>query len=289
MKKNEDFYRETYSLKNGYRCEMQKYHTGGVVTPAHVHSFVEVLYGVDCDYRIYADDKIYHFQSGDLIFFFSNQVHKIETLSTDPMKHIYVQFTHDIITDASPTAMNKYIIPFMLKNKKNKCYFKAEEIRNLEIRELMENVYDETKNRPYGYEVAVKTYMQRIALFWLREWNREKDQDINLLDETRMLDIFEYIEENYQEHISASELAQKYYVSCSYFSRWFKRVTGQTFKQYLNSVRINRAAELLANSNRNVTEIAMMTGFPTTSYFIKQFKLLNGGCSPKKFKTTYNK
>ena len=129
--------------------------------------------------------------------------------------------------------------------------------------------------------------MLRIALFWLREWNREKDQDINLLDETRMLDIFDYIEENYHEPISATELAIKYFVSCSYFSRWFKRVTGQTFKQYLNSVRIDHAAELLVNTKYNVTEIAMMTGFPTTSYFIKQFKKLKGGSSPKKFKSTY--
>lgn len=289
MKKSEDIYRETYSLNNGYRCEMQKYNVDGLVTPAHVHSFVEVLYGVDCEYHIYVDDRIYNFKSGDLIFFFSNQVHRIETLRPKAMKHILVQFTHEFINDTSISSISKYIIPFMLKDKKNKCYFLAEELESTGIPDIMWGVYREAKNRSYGYEIALKTYIQQISLFLLRQWNSNKDLTINSLDETRMLDIFEYIEENYQEHISASELAQKYYVSCSYFSRWFKRVTGQTFKQYLNSVRINRAAELLANSNRNVTEIAMMTGFPTTSYFIKQFKLLNGGCSPKKFKTTYNK
>ena len=82
-------------------------------------------------------------------------------------------------------------------------------------------------------------------------------------------------------------MAKKYFVSCSYFSRWFKKVTGKTFKQYVNYVRINRAIQLLLNSDYNITEVAMMTGFATTSYFIKQFKGMEGGLSPKKFKRKY--
>ena len=287
MGKSENYFRETYSLNNGYWVRMQKYFEGGLVTQAHVHDFVEVLYGVDCDYLIYADDKVYNFKDGDLIFFFSNQVHKIESLRDDTTQHICVQFIPNVVTDTFSTSLTKYIMPFLLKDKSNICYFKHEELTNTPIHDIMWGLYNEAENLSYGHEIALKTYIQQLGLFFLRQWENEHQLDINTSDETRMFDVFDFIEENYSDPISASAMAKKYFVSSSYFSRWFKKVTGMTFKQYLNSVRVNRAAELLITTNHNVTEIALMTGFVTTSYFIKQFKLLNGGCSPKRFKTTY--
>ncbi len=287
MKNVDAYFQETYDLDKAYVCHMQKYYFDGVVTPAHVHDFAEAIYGIDCDYLIYSDDKIYNFKDGDLMFFFSNQVHKIESLRNGKSKHICLRFNPGVVTDVNSSVMIKYMIPFMLKEKKNKCYFSSEELKGSGVSEAMWKMYKETENNGYGYEIAMKMYLQQLGLFLLRQWDSDKDLNINTLDETRMIDVFKYIEDNYQEEISVTEMAKKYYVSSSYFSRWFKKVTGKTFKQYVNSVRINRATELLINSDYNITEVSMMTGFPTTSYFIKQFKLLKGGCSPKKFKTTY--
>ena len=82
----------------------------------------------------------------------------------------------------------------------------------------------------------------------------------------------EYIILHYNEPISLKTLAHKVFLSEEYFSRLFKKETGQTFTDYLMSIRMDRAYKLLLNSNLNINEIAEMVGIPNPSYFSSQFK-----------------
>lgn len=282
MKGDKTFVQEMFDLDKTYVCHMQKYYSDGVVTSGHIHNFAEILYGVDCDYTVFSDDEVYSFKSGDLLFIFPNQRHEIQSHRSDETKHICIRFNPYIIADTS-----RYIIPFILKDKKNKCYFTKEELDGLRVNDIILGMYQETYERSYGYEIAAKACLQELCVFLLRWWEKDAEFKINLTDEIRMFDVFLYIEQNYHEEISVSQMAKRYYVSSSYFSRWFKKVTGKTFKQYVNYVRINHAIQLLLSGDYNITEVAMRTGFATTSYFIKQFKLLQGGYSPKKFQDKY--
>ena len=65
-------------------------------------------------------------------------------------------------------------------------------------------------------------------------------------------------------------------MSYSYFSRCFKNVTGKTFKEYLNMVRINHAQRLLATTTLSVTQVALECGYNNISYFIAVYKSLKG-------------
>ena len=68
-----------------------------------------------------------------------------------------------------------------------------------------------------------------------------------------------------------------------YFSRLFKEETGQTFNSYLNEYRLNKAAELVANSNKKLSDIASDVGFSSLSYFSKKFKR-HFGANPFSYK-----
>lgn len=282
MMDDKAFVREMYDLDKSYVCHKQIYYSDGIVTSSHMHDFAEILYGVDCDYTIYADDKEYNFKSGDLMLIFPNRMHRIESLRKGESKHICVRFNPYTITDES-----RYVIPFILKDIRNRCYFTAEELAGCNVPDLMQEIHKECEGLRYGYEIAAKSYLQQICLFFLRCWEKNGDFNMDKAEGTRLFDVFLYIEQNYQEEICVAEMAKRYYVSSSYFSRWFKSVTGKTFKQYVNYVRINHAIQFLLSGDYTITEVAMMTGFATTSYFIKQFKLLQGGCSPKKFRRRY--
>jgi len=65
-------------------------------------------------------------------------------------------------------------------------------------------------------------------------------------------------------------------MSYSYFSRSFRRVTGLSFKKYLNQTRINRAEQMLLTGNGSVSEIAMECGYNSISYFISVYKSIKG-------------
>ncbi|MNJ41043.1 Bifunctional transcriptional activator/DNA repair enzyme AdaA [compost metagenome] len=71
-------------------------------------------------------------------------------------------------------------------------------------------------------------------------------------------------------------LAEKFYVSPYYLSRFFKEATGFTFVEYVNSVRINEATKLLERSSLKVNLIAKKVGFGSVTHFGRVFKSVTG-------------
>lgn len=81
-----------------------------------------------------------------------------------------------------------------------------------------------------------------------------------------------WIEENYRQKFSLDALAQELGKSRSYLSRRFHAETGENIHDYLNTIRLRRACELLLHSALPVSEIAAQVGFSEVTYFISSFK-----------------
>lgn len=94
-----------------------------------------------------------------------------------------------------------------------------------------------------------------------------------------------YINENYSKNITVDEISKSAHLSSSQFSRNFKKHTGTSPYDYLLSVRLARAKELLKNTNLPISDIAYQTGFASDSNFIYFFRK-NEGISPLKFRNT---
>ena len=86
----------------------------------------------------------------------------------------------------------------------------------------------------------------------------------------------EYIEENYYKDIRLEDLARFCDVSSSHLSRLFTAATGATITGYILSVRMNRAAYLLVNTDESVVNIAREVGCPDCGYFHKRFRAFFG-------------
>ena len=69
----------------------------------------------------------------------------------------------------------------------------------------------------------------------------------------------------------------------SYFSTLFKQSCGSSFKEYLNSIRIEESKKLLAATDRSILDIALSIGFEDQSYFTKVFKKYTG-LTPKQYR-----
>lgn len=92
----------------------------------------------------------------------------------------------------------------------------------------------------------------------------------------------QYINQNYDKNISLGDVAKYSGISESYLSREFRNKTGDSFSNYILKVRMNKAIELIKNSNLKIYEIAEKVGFNNAEYFSKQFKKVMGK-SPKNF------
>ena len=86
----------------------------------------------------------------------------------------------------------------------------------------------------------------------------------------------QYLNTHYAEKITLEQMAQRVYLSPSYFSRVFKEEMGESFTAYLNRIRIDRSKGLLRQKGIRLTDIAQLVGFEDQSYFTKVFKKQEG-------------
>lgn len=85
-----------------------------------------------------------------------------------------------------------------------------------------------------------------------------------------------YIKQHLEEEISVTQLAQHFYVTPSYFSKLFKKNTGEGCNNYIVRKRMEKAQSLLANTNMKTGKIADLCGYKDVNYFSLAFKKFSG-------------
>lgn len=88
--------------------------------------------------------------------------------------------------------------------------------------------------------------------------------------------VLEYLEKHYGEDINLNIVADKLNLTSGYLSSIFKEKTGINFSEYLNTLRIERAKELLMNIDLRIQDIALQVGYQNVNSFIRMFKRASG-------------
>ncbi len=95
--------------------------------------------------------------------------------------------------------------------------------------------------------------------------------------------IFDYIDAHLDQNIKLENLAHLLDLSQFHFSRLFKQSVGSSPPQYLIEQRIERAKQLLKQSNQSILDIALNCGYNSHSHLSKQFRQVTG-MSPKAYR-----
>lgn len=120
---------------------------------------------------------------------------------------------------------------------------------------------------------AIENYYKDLIKKICRAHNHKKDYDQTAL----VGELKKYLMEHYYEDISLEEIArEKYYMNFSYLSRIFKTETGETFSNALLKIRMEKAKQLLEDTDIPITQIALLTGYNNAAYFVKTFKKYYG-------------
>lgn len=120
--------------------------------------------------------------------------------------------------------------------------------------------------------------MLRKALEFREKESRSRSRDI-------IRQALAYIDENFaDENISLKEVAGYTYVSANYFSAIFSQEMHQTFVEYLTQKRMERAKELLRQTDKRSAEVAAEVGYKDPHYFSFVFRKTQG-CTPRDYRT----
>ncbi len=92
----------------------------------------------------------------------------------------------------------------------------------------------------------------------------------------KLNEVFQFIEANYQQPITLSDVAQAVGYSSAYLTDLVRRQTGKTVNQWIVERRISEARRLLLDTNQTGNEIALSVGYQNEGHFFRQFRQYHG-------------
>lgn len=146
---------------------------------------------------------------------------------------------------------------------------------NAEAKENALKLIRAMRNKEKGFELEAVSAISGLFATVLKNGLLLNSEETSRRFAERLLpfeNAVSYIENNFARPVALEELAKKAGMSRKYFSEYFKKISGKSPMEYINSYRIERACEMLQYTDLSVTRIALDCGFNDLSYFIKTFK-----------------
>jgi AraC family transcriptional regulator len=149
-------------------------------------------------------------------------------------------------------------------------------------------VLTELKQENLGSSLYIDSLTNVLAVRLLRQYSASKPHLAVYeggLPQRQLQQILEYIHAHLERDIKLADLAGSIGMSQFHFSHLFKQSIGTSPHQYLLQQRIERAKQLLKQTNRSIVDIAFCCGFNSHSHLSKQFRQLTG-MTPKSYRSS---
>jgi len=261
--------------------------------PAHRHSFVEVAFLAQgtCIHS-YHSEKV-KLIPGDIFIITPHEDHSFEISSKTVIYNCL--FYPEILGEdwgrlKQITGIYDLLIvePFYRPEEGHQEILHLAPEENDALKSILDNMLIEQENRTEGFELIQKANLTRFLCSLGRVWKKQFDTGGKLYSSRRnmMAEAMAYIEQNMKEEMRIEMLASKTYLSPSYFRKLFKETTGLTPVEYINSLRISKAKQLLESGILSVTDAAEAVGINDPNYFSKIFKAATG-MTPTEYKRKF--
>ena len=152
-----------------------------------------------------------------------------------------------------------------------------------EVFKNIQKIIGEYEKQENGYVALIRCYIIEIIIRTLRTICTGS-ADIKGNDFTSY--IKDYIDKNYMNQITLSNLSRELNFSLPYLSQKFKQDTGYTFVNYLQQKRMEHSGRLIANTDKKIGEIAELVGYTDIKFFNVVFKK-HWGVTPSAFRKSY--
>mgnify|MGYP003289659331 CR=1 FL=1 len=226
---------------------------------SHFHKDAEIVKVIKGTIKVSTGTEQYILSENDIIFFSPFSVHRAEAETVEVETHA-ITFDPDIIKkDVDYTHIRDSHLLFDVKNPLNK-----------EVSEIFDSIFDAYWGKKGAYKLRITSGLLMISAL-LTECNFILSDDSGL-KKLCTLPAIEYIKKNYNSEIRVAELAELLNFCPEHFTRIFKKENKKTPVEYITDYRIGEALKLLSENKYSISEIANMTGFSSSSHFVKVFR-----------------
>lgn len=242
---------------------------------SHFHGTYELFYLMSGKRRFFIKDRTVVVEEGDVIVIAPNVLHRTTDTETPEHERLVVNLHESCLTapDGSRTDILRPLF------EKDYVMLKSAAHDRVTVEALAQQIVAETRTKKPGFETYAQTLALQLLIACCRQLAEavpEPPPESPSSMHERISDIVRYINGHYMDELSLHVLAEKFYVSPYYVSRFFKEATGFTFVEYVNNVRVKEAMTLLMRTSLKVKAISRKVGFGSVTHFGRVFKLVTG-------------
>ena len=267
---------------NSYQPQLPPYgvlieshhHEPNFKTGKHQHSYCSFVYVVSGMGRCEVDGAQQELESDSVLMLRRNQPHQLIDKSGRAMAVFVVYFKENLPLVEEAMASALFDTPFTRIPKHN----------SRQLRLLLRQMLYEQNTKPPFYRTALLQCFCSIMLMLYRLNSAPTGSDkAKLSSAERVLEALRYVKSHYYEAFTLSDIAADAGLSDRQFSNICRQLKSQSFVQYLNEIRCQKARQLLTDTSMSVSAIAFEVGFEEVSTFYRAFKK-HQGQSPLSFR-----
>lgn len=246
--------------------------------------YYEIGYMISGDRLSITPDYSYALHSGTVGIMPPFLYHRTIPLSNKPYNTYLIKFTPDFVKPLTD-ALGQNILDEIYSQLLN-CFSAEMSSRILlYFQEIYEIYQSDTRYGSFRLQCMLCDLLLAILD------NRLPNDANKIMHKTPLtppvIDAIYYMEQHYQENPSLETVALLSGYSASHFSRLFHAQLGKSYSEYLTKIRIRHAQDLLLNTKKSVTEIALETGYLHTGNLSEQFKQQTG-MTPLQYRKSHN-
>lgn len=237
----------------------------------HFHDSYEVFQALSDNIRYYVEGKAYDVKKYDIIITNTKEIHRPSIIDETAYIRRYIQFKPHIFTSFFDTGYNPLRI-FEKRVLGNGNLITIIGGENAPISQLfleLQELFHQLDPKKY---ILAKLKMIQLFLELEKQYH-ENDTAYSLETDSRILPLLKELNEFYDQPFSLDALSKKYFVDKYYISHLFKKNTGFTIYEYVQTKRIQKAKTLI-NKGIPISEASRLCGFEDYSNFYKAFKKL---------------
>lgn len=251
----------------------------------HQHLNFEIMY-VNSGSGIYSlENRSLEIQKGDLFVFSGNEQHCITDVGEEGLHMTNLQFVPHFLCEHAPEIPSAIDINFFFHHSmqfENRIKCEYNEIAVLLFHRIRKELAENIKETP----LMVKSLLIQLMILLIRHYHYQDERRNPNQERLHCIHRgLEYIGHYFTDNISLHDIADAAGLSSAYFSTVFKNTVGIPLWDYINSMRIEKACQLILSEERpgNMVYVAQECGFNNTANFNKAFRKYTG-MSPREYK-----
>lgn len=243
---------------------------------AHRHLRIEINYVKKGNCILHLDNENVTFRKGEVMIITSNVNHLFEA-GPEGTTLMQLEFLPEIFSHFSLSANSGTgeLTPVFLFSEENSL---IKIVNNTLIIHTVQCIVNELKLKKIYYQHLVVMYYAELLILIYRYIN---EAYLPICTNESLKKAIAYIRQNYHSNININQVAEHTGISERYLRKLFSQYLGLSPLDYLNQLRVNKAVELLRNTEMLIKEICFQCGFQSPQYFSRVFKQ-QIGISPHK-------